>query len=489
MAERRGRFIVVAGPDGSGKTTITDAIAAHAQAKGVSVYRAHHRPGLIAGRRADAGPVTDPHAKPPRRFPLAAAKLLLVLADYLLGWAVLWRRHRREGLLLLERGWLDMAVDPRRYRLPERLASGVVALARVLPRPDAVLLLTGDPELLHARKPEIGVAEVSRQISSWRSVLTAVSRRVVEVDTVCTEPQAALDALTHALRIPGPWRQVPGTPRRVDLRATGRARPGLGIYQPQSLRARSASLAWRAARVPGLPVDEPVAGLAELWALIGVVPTGVASMRSSTPGRLVLAACRDRRMEYVVKIGVADDVALRHEARMLAAPLHPDLAIGRPELTWSGSWHDRFVVVTRAAQRCSATPWTVDEVIPLANALAQAGVDGLPLTHGDLTPWNLVRTPDGPVLLDWEFARWADEPLHDLAHFVVQGGALLRQYAPSRAVSMLCDEGSPGVRLLQERGLDTDLARPMLGEYLRQARPTEPRAVQFYTEMRQLVST
>jgi len=235
-------------------------------------------------------------------------------------------------------------------------------------------------------------------------------------------------------------------------------------------------------------VDEPVAGLAELWALIGVVPTGVASMCSSTPGRLVLATCRGQRMQYVVKIGSVDDVPLRHEARMLAVPLHPDLEVGRPELTWSGPWQDRFVVVTRAAQRCSATPWTVEEVIPLANALAQAGVDGLPLTHGDLTPWNLVRTPGGPVLLDWEFARWADEPLHDLAHFVVQGGALLRHYAPSRAVSLLCDEGSPGIRLLRERGLDTELARPMLGEYLSQAKPTEPRAVQFYTEMSRLVN-
>ncbi|HEY9418332.1 MAG TPA: hypothetical protein VIQ30_26520, partial [Pseudonocardia sp.] len=265
MADRTGRFVVVAGPDGSGKTTITDAIAARAEAEGVRVFRAHHRPGLIAGRPADAGPVVDPHAKPPRPLPVAAAKLLLVLADYLLGWAFVWRRHRRTGLLLLERGWLDMAVDPLRYRLPNGLAPVVVALARLLPRPDAVLLLTGDAEAMNARKPEIGVAEVSRQIVRWRSVLTAVSRRIVEIDTVRTEPQAAVDALTHALRVPGPWRRVPGTPRRVDLRATGQARPGMGIYQPQSVRARSASLAWRAGRLPGLPVDEPVAGLAELW--------------------------------------------------------------------------------------------------------------------------------------------------------------------------------------------------------------------------------
>lgn len=188
-------------------------------------------------------------------------------------------------------------------------------------------------------------------------------------------------------------------------------------------------------------------------------------------------------MDLIVKVGGADDAALRHEAFMLAAPLRPGLPVMRPALTWAGDWRSHFVVITRAARRCSTSPWTAHEVVPLVAALATAGADGAPLTHGDLAPWNLVRTADGPVLLDWESARWADEPLHDLAHFVVQSGALLGLYRPDRAVAMLCGEDSPGARLLRARGHDLADARFLLGDYLAQVRSIEPRIVRFRAEM------
>lgn len=486
-----GDFVLIAGPDGAGKSTVVDAIVARAAAAGLTVSRAHYRPGLIAGRPESAGPVTDPHAEAPRSSIASVGKLFVTFCDHLLGGYSRWRAQRRVGLLLLERGWFDMAVDPRRYRLPHHLTWVVRLVGGLLPRPDLVLLLTGDAAQLHARKPEIGVAEVNRQIRRWREVAPAAGRQVVEVDTVQTGPEQAVAALFEALpragQVQQEWRSVPLTPSRLALRTMGDARPALAIYQPQSLRARAGAFAWRTVCVPGRCVAEPLPHLADLWRMIGVNPSGVAAMKSSTPGRLILSVCCDRRMDVIVKIGSADDAALRHEAAMLAAPLHPGLHLLRPKLTWSGEWRGHFVLVTRAAQRCSTVPWTAHDVVPLAAALATAGADGAPLTHGDLAPWNLIRTAEGPVLLDWECARWADEPLHDLTHFVVQAGALLSRYGPDRAVAMLCDEGSPGWQLLRARGRDVADARPLLGAYLAQARPTEPRAVRFQAEMLRLV--
>lgn len=500
-------FVLVVGPDGAGKSTVVDAIVARAQAAGVRVSRAHYRPGLIAGR-GEVGPVTAPHSAPARSILASLAKLAVVFCDHLVGGNTRWRGQRRTGLLLLERGWFDLAVDPCRYRVPVVLVGLVGVLGRLLPRPDLVLLLTGDAVALHGRKPEIGVAEVARQIQRWRRVAPSAGRRVVEVDTVATQPDAAAAAMYAALPSVGrssvgessvgqpsagrssvgqPWRRVPLTPGRLDLRMTGDARPALDVYQPQSPRARAAAVLWRGAGLRGRQVAEPIPQLPDLWSTIGIAPDGVVAMRSSAQGRLVLSAARDGRLQVIVKVGALADAALRHEARMLAAPLHPELAVGRPQLLWCGPWSDRFVVVTRAAQRCSTRLWTPHDVVPLAEALARAGADGEPLTHGDLAPWNLVRTAQGPVLLDWESARWADEPLHDLAHFVVQSGALLGRYGPERAVSLLCDEDSPGARLLRARGLDVADAGPLLGAYLAQARPSEPRAVRFRAEMLRLV--
>jgi hypothetical protein len=482
MREPSGLLLVV-GPDGAGKTTVVDAIASRV---GLPVRRAHHRPGVLARRGAE-GPVTDPHAKPPRGLVASLAKLGVVLADHVIGGHLMWRAQRRAGLLVLERGWFDMAVDPRRYRLPVAIVPLVRMLGNLVPHADVALLLTGDAEELHARKPEIGAAEVRRQIERWRRQAHTAARTVVEIDTIRTAPgaaaQAALDALSGSS-----WRSVPCTPRRVELRRTGRARPALAVYQPQSLRARlGATASYRWVTLPGRRVAAPLPRLDELWRLLGLHPDGVASMRSSTPGRLVLGTSRGRRMEVVVKIGGAADAGLRNEAEMLSADFRTDLPISRPILVWSGEWCGRFVLATRAVDRAAAGGWTPDEVVPLAEALAEAGPEGRAVTHGDLTPWNLVRSTSGPVLLDWESARWVDEPLHDLAHFVVQGGALLGRYSPERAVALLCDARSPGTRLLEVRGLDADAARPLLGRYLAQARPTEVRAVRFRDEMMKLV--
>ena len=39
-------------------------------------------------------------------------------------------------------------------------------------------------------------------------------------------------------------------------------------------------------------------------------------------------------------------------------------------------------------------------------------------THGDFTPWNLLKTERGWVLVDWEEARDRDRPFFDLFHYL-----------------------------------------------------------------------
>ena len=62
---------------------------------------------------------------------------------------------------MLERPWVDQAVDPRRYRLPTALTTLVKAMSRLFPKADIAVILGGDANEVDTRKPEIGREEVS----------------------------------------------------------------------------------------------------------------------------------------------------------------------------------------------------------------------------------------------------------------------------------------------------------------------------------------
>ena len=166
---RRRRYVCIVGPDGTGKSTLAARLT---DALGAETLHRHWRPGGIpslrrlAGR-GESGVVTEPHAAEVHSAPKAALRTIYYACDFVIGHAtVFWPVLRRGGFVILERGFEDMVVDPTRYSLPSgRLAA---ALLPLVPRPDATIVLQGDPALIHVRKPELPVAEIARQCELWR---------------------------------------------------------------------------------------------------------------------------------------------------------------------------------------------------------------------------------------------------------------------------------------------------------------------------------
>jgi hypothetical protein len=192
-----GGVLTVAGPDGTGKSTVCDALIAGVL-RDRPVLRVHHRFGVLPGRGGNRGDVTEPHRETPYSTPVAALKTLALFVDYWLGWIVRVRPfvRRRSGWVVLERGWWDLAVDPRRYRLRE--GGGLVRLlGRLLPQADVLLVLEGPAEVLRARKPELPVGELERQVRAWHEAVPASVARVyidttVPVEQVVRGAEAAL---------------------------------------------------------------------------------------------------------------------------------------------------------------------------------------------------------------------------------------------------------------------------------------------------------
>ncbi len=185
-------MLVVVGPDGSGKTTVADVLAS---ALPSPVQRLHHRPQILPSKTNYEGRVvTEPHAKPPYGRRASVLKVLYLYVDWLLGWILRIRPLRaRGGSVVIERGWWDVIVDQRRYRLDTPPAL-LHRLGRLLPRPDVTVVMTGTPSVLYARKSELPETELARQIQAWSKLPAGFVRPVfIDSDVSLDEVLATLE--------------------------------------------------------------------------------------------------------------------------------------------------------------------------------------------------------------------------------------------------------------------------------------------------------
>lgn len=171
-----GIFIVFLGPDGVGKSTISQATKKCHARTFRHLWWFHWRPGLLPrlGRLAGHNPVTA-CTKPPSEVAygtfVSLIRYIYYLADFVLGyWLVIYPKRAQTTLVVGERWYYDVMVNPMRYgfNLPPWLLS---AGKKLIPRPDLILLITADPETIYRRKAELEIAEIRRQIKTFRAIL------------------------------------------------------------------------------------------------------------------------------------------------------------------------------------------------------------------------------------------------------------------------------------------------------------------------------
>lgn len=168
-----GLHVVFLGPDGSGKSTVVDGVEQAMSAAFRATSKHHLRPAVVR-RGTQDGTVTSPHASPPRGMVLSLAKLGMWFTDYFAGYHLRIRpRLVRSTLVLFDRYYLDLLVDPARYRYggPRWLAA---ALWRLLPKPDVIVALDAPAEVLHSRKREVPLAETERQRRAYRVLVASM---------------------------------------------------------------------------------------------------------------------------------------------------------------------------------------------------------------------------------------------------------------------------------------------------------------------------
>lgn len=193
-----GLCVAVLGPDGSGKTTLLDALERRADERFAAVRRFHLRPHFGRGPRDD-GPVVDPQGDTPRGVIPSVAKLGWWWMDFSLGHLfVVGPAVRRSSLVLFDRYYHDILVDPARYRYGAsiRLAR---AVGRCVPMPDVFVVLQAPVPTLRARKREVERIETERQREAYAKLAADLpNAHLVDssrpVEDVVAEVESLMDA-------------------------------------------------------------------------------------------------------------------------------------------------------------------------------------------------------------------------------------------------------------------------------------------------------
>jgi hypothetical protein len=445
-----GLSVLVVGPDGSGKSTVAARLPQTCAAMFRRHAHSHWRPGVLPRPGSVLGKTpsdpTQPHVR--AAFGRLPSALLLIYywTDFVFGGMIRDLPVKaRSGLLIRERGWWDLAVDPGRYRM--QVAPRLVRMLGVFqPQPDLVIVLHADPHLVRERKPELETRELERQLTAWR---TAVPDGVASVRIDVSRPledvlAEARDAVVRVMesramsRLGGGWATLPLRSTRWWLPRSPRdaARAGVSVYQPVTSRAR---VAWSLARMFGgrggfalLPKGlAPPPSVRRILAPHipprGTVAVGRAThphrsvaliLEESGSCRAVAKIARDQRGADALS---REGSALRGVAESLTGPLSaPRLLHAEPGL----------LLLEPIEWILRRRPWELEE--PVARGLGELfrsgkrAIDGgwVGPAHGDCAPWNLLRTSHGWVLVDWESAGEAPA-FHDVCHFVVQSHSLL----------------------------------------------------------------
>jgi thymidylate kinase len=169
MALPRGAFVVVIGPDGVGKTTLAARLI---EDHGSPTMYLHFRPRLLT--RPPSSPV-EGDAPPPKRSdpgppPSGWLRLARSVAMFWLGYLRWIKPALARGTLVVGDRWAFGYVGQPAalgFAGPSWLARLAV---RLVPQPDLVLRLRGDPGLVAGRKGDLAASQIELEDRLWDSI-------------------------------------------------------------------------------------------------------------------------------------------------------------------------------------------------------------------------------------------------------------------------------------------------------------------------------
>lgn len=184
----RGALVILVGPDGVGKTTIARALGA--AYRGPSGYF-HFVPPIGARLSADPPAGAAPHlgkGRPGGSRLLGCVRLVRNVARFWLAHMIRVRPAMAKGMLVIgDRGMFGYLVQPHALKFygPSSFARRML---RLLPAPALVVNLAAPPHVVRARKQELSLDQIARELCEWRRIPTT---RLITIDATATPDEIA----------------------------------------------------------------------------------------------------------------------------------------------------------------------------------------------------------------------------------------------------------------------------------------------------------
>lgn len=162
-------WIAMLGADGAGKSTVIDGVTEQLENEGLEIEYQHWKPSKYSDLKpGGASAVEDPHNQKPRGVLMSRLKAVCLVGIWR------WRFFRNIGdsmkqgkLVLFDRFYGDMLVDSKRYRYHGG-RSFAKYVFRFMPKPNAVIYLDADTEVLLSRKQEVEERALENIVRGYR---------------------------------------------------------------------------------------------------------------------------------------------------------------------------------------------------------------------------------------------------------------------------------------------------------------------------------
>ena len=190
-----GLFIVLIGPDGSGKsTTANNLIESEIKTLFQKKHYFHgHFPYLPEMKKIlsffglhKGSSVSSENPRAIHPFGTLRSILYPVYYgfNYFLGHFFIWQVKAKAGLIIFDRYFYDYFIQKQFINCPKWLLN---LIEKLIPKPDIIIYLKNNPEVIHVRKSELTIEEIKRQSLICEEITRRHPQNSVIIETTTPE--------------------------------------------------------------------------------------------------------------------------------------------------------------------------------------------------------------------------------------------------------------------------------------------------------------